>query len=620
MLLQISKKGYKTKPPKTQMAMIKSGLQTSNPVDCSLKEIVSYIEKGYTISPAVIKGGLTAKNWFSQQIFLCDIDNDAKDEKYLNIDEAVELCNKVGLPCAFIIETFSSTPEHPKFRIGFIFNEVVKDTNKRAVIIETLTSLFRQADAACTNADRIFLGTNKKCAYFDEKAVITFENIIANHKVVDKDVSNKTLQDLKDEFDFCNYLRIECGEVTTETNKYIMFKNCPICGHRDDFVYYKDAKTFYCYGANGSKGGSIIDYVMYTQNKSKAEAIHYFKVDIMGIKEKGKLDIKSLICGISVVQNAKGYDWILRNLFAKGLLSIMFGEGGCGKTWLLLKLATSLTNGCGEWFGINIEKQLKVLLFEGDTPNTLIKNRINKLGCALNDDYFKYINRFEAEQEGANLNLFQKEGREHFEAFISECRPDFVIIDTLISFIDDEQKPEAVKGVIDCLRELAFKYNCHILICHHSRKQDNLRKRKKLEQSDVIGTSVLTRLVSMVIGIEQTEDENIIDVKKTWHQPHGCMKFSIVDDFDNKTLIKFDICEKSLSKKNKAKNEIANYIYEKQRCTRIELVKNLDRFSESTIKSALKDLEENGQITSEGNTKNKVFIYNKIQPNTSETK
>lgn len=338
---------------------------------------------------------------------------------------------------------------------------------------------------------------------------------ISFDKIIDLSIPEMTndvpdLKGLKKDFDFESYLIQECGEITRRSKNYIMFKNCPICGHKDCFGYHRKTNRFKCFGANGNVSGSIIDFLIHAKNMSLKEAIEHFTYDLCGLpknKKEAKLkeNVINLIKGISEVQKADDYIWVLKNILAKGFIGILFGEGGCGKTWLLLSLCLQLTNGKGNWCGVEITKKQKVLLLEGDAPNTLIKNRINKLNISLNDECFKFVNRIEADKVGINLSLSTTEGRNCVEEIIAGCKPDLVIVDTLISFIDDEKDAEKIKIIVDELRKFASKYNCHVLICHHSRKRESGEKRKKLDQSDVIGSSIITRLASIVMGVDKYE-------------------------------------------------------------------------------------------------------------------
>ena len=224
-------------------------------------------------------------------------------------------------------------------------------------------------------------------------------------------------------------------------------------------------------------------------------------------KEPAPIDkIQSLTKSISNVKNAPKYDWIVKEMFARQHTSIIFGEPGCCKTWLLLYISLVLTVGGKLWKDLEVE-QSKVLFFEGDTPVSTLNERITKLNKPLNDDYFKYVSRYDADEIDVNLSLCTEEGKNNFESFIKNFMPDLVVIDTLISFIDDEKDAEQIKKVIDFLKSMAVQYNCHVAIVHHSRKRDRGEIRNKLDQSDVIGSSVITRLASIVIGVDKYDEK-----------------------------------------------------------------------------------------------------------------
>ena len=59
------------------------------------------------------------------------------------------------------------------------------------------------------------------------------------------------------------------------------YNPCPICGHNDDFNCTDN--VWYCQGASGKIGGTIIDFLMYRKGHemTEAEAIEHFKFDIM---------------------------------------------------------------------------------------------------------------------------------------------------------------------------------------------------------------------------------------------------------------------------------------------------------------------------------------------------
>ena len=293
MLIHIDTKGY-TEKPKEHISIIKPRLQSkANIKDLSQREIINFIERGYTISPAVMDGnGCKADNWQQQQLFMIDIDNDKDGLPLLSVANALEICEKYGLIPSFYYFSFSHSEQKPKYRLCFITKEVITSKSMRAVIVETLVKLFPQSDSSCKNADRVFYGTNKKAVICDLSATIDIESIMKlyeppQEKTINSAVYSTELDRLKRDFDFFGYLQQRNGETLFNNSKCAMFKACEICGHRNDLVYYHDTNTFNCFGANGNKGGTIIDYLIAVEHLSREEAVNRL-YELSGITRPSK--------------------------------------------------------------------------------------------------------------------------------------------------------------------------------------------------------------------------------------------------------------------------------------------------------------------------------------------
>lgn len=285
--LHIDKIGYKNKElAKKEFGIIKNRVQRdSPPVEVPLKVVVEELQKGKSVSPAVMKG-TKEKDFIEQQVFMVDIDNKRTDIPILTVEEALSICEKNHLPLALYYFSFSHTTKLAKYRLVFVMNEVVKDNTLRLIIIKSLIALFEQADTSCTNADRVFFGTNKEAIICDLTARITVDTVL---KIPPKSVivkktktsrADKELEELINKFDFFSYLKKRNGELERETSRYAMFKTCELCGHKDDLVYFKGTNTFCCFGAGRKKGGSIIDYLKEVYKLTPSKAIEKFKKEL----------------------------------------------------------------------------------------------------------------------------------------------------------------------------------------------------------------------------------------------------------------------------------------------------------------------------------------------------
>lgn len=300
--VHIDPKGYDEKPSGKENGGIKSRLQKdTSPSVVTLEELVQKIETGHSISPGIM-GGMSAKDWKEQQLFLVDIDNE-EDGPMLRIKSAKAICKENNLPLAFYYQTFSYTKEHPKFRLAFVMDKPVTDEGKRKKIMETLVNLFPQSDKSCVNADRIFHGTNKSAKLLNENARISWENITAvsfptragkHHSGHSSHVgvrSDSELDELVRNFDLFGYLKERNGGFR-RTSKGAVFHNCEICGHHDNLMYVAETNTFCCRSEN--KGGSIIDYLRYTEALTVVQAIDKLKNELCEPEWKMPIPLDSI--------------------------------------------------------------------------------------------------------------------------------------------------------------------------------------------------------------------------------------------------------------------------------------------------------------------------------------
>lgn len=223
---------------------------------------------------------------------MVDIDNADESKPKLSEEQALEICDEHGLTPAIYYQTFSYREDHPKFRLVFIMDAAVTEPNTRRRIMECLISIFPQSDKACINANRLFLGTNKKVVLHSKNARITVEQMLAlpydtsapdgqpAKDSISREIrSNPELNAQIRSFDFLSYLAERNGAYSGNGN-IISFQNCEVCGHKDDLRYYRDTNTFYCFSSSGEVGGTIIDYLMAVEGLTVGQAIDKFSHEL----------------------------------------------------------------------------------------------------------------------------------------------------------------------------------------------------------------------------------------------------------------------------------------------------------------------------------------------------
>lgn len=256
--LHIDPRGVGKKPTENEWGRIsKRVLESTSIKEVTVQQLAQKLREGHTICPAVLNGSKAA-DWQEQQVFMVDMDNADTEKPQLSQERALAICEEHGLTPAIYYQTFGHSKSRPKFRLVFIMDSIITEPNTRRMIVERLISVFPQSDKACTNANRIFLGTDKEVVLYNKTARISVEKILAipcgtsssgqpSKRGVSRELrSNPELAEQIRSFDFLSYLAERNGAYSGSGN-IISFENCEVCGHKNDLRYYKDTKHFFAF-------------------------------------------------------------------------------------------------------------------------------------------------------------------------------------------------------------------------------------------------------------------------------------------------------------------------------------------------------------------------------------
>lgn len=192
MLLHVDSTKYKIKPGKSDIGRMKVTFTKAATVkDLTVQQIAAKLTAGQTIQPGVTpyseatkaqgKTGTADADFARQTIFLNDIDNKIPDTPIETPAHVAEFLATHNLKAAFMYETFNSTAEHQRFRFALVSDEEFTDKAERDNLQEAIIAAFPQSDPICTNADRMFFGTDKGLIdeYTDFEAVCRKADLLA---------------------------------------------------------------------------------------------------------------------------------------------------------------------------------------------------------------------------------------------------------------------------------------------------------------------------------------------------------------------------------------------------------------------------------------------------------
>ena len=165
---------YQSKPKK-EAALIQYRFKEAKPVILTVEEVARAVTSGQTVKPCVCFGPKDNQRYVCQSLFFLDFDNDSN---VISSEEAVRYAKSHGLVPAFGYHSFSSTPEHEKFRLVFRSKYPILDPNLRDKIQATLMNIFKgHCDAKCKDRTRIFFGGKTAPFWLDSSAVFSPEEI-----------------------------------------------------------------------------------------------------------------------------------------------------------------------------------------------------------------------------------------------------------------------------------------------------------------------------------------------------------------------------------------------------------------------------------------------------------
>lgn len=119
--------------------------------------------KGRAIIPAHLDGGISAKNCAAMQMVALDFGHGCS---FANIKRR---CDAMGPSITYAYHTFSSSAEEEKFRVIFVFEELVEDQFVINMLLQMMQAIFPECDHSCKNMDRMFFG-GRGLIYFDGEA------------------------------------------------------------------------------------------------------------------------------------------------------------------------------------------------------------------------------------------------------------------------------------------------------------------------------------------------------------------------------------------------------------------------------------------------------------------
>lgn len=164
---------------------------------------------------------------------------------------------------------------------------------------------------------------------------------------------------------------------------------------------------------------------------------------------------------------ARKVRWLWKPYIPFGMITILEGDPGLGKSFLSMHLASEISRGGNLPDGSKLDKGNVLYISAEDDPSYTTRPRIDAMGG--NPKLIRVLN---------GRLAFDDAGLKVLRAELDEYEPELIIIDPWVSFIPPDtrvKESNAIRALIDKIESVAKDYDCAVVLIRHltKMKHDN---------------------------------------------------------------------------------------------------------------------------------------------------
>lgn len=253
------------------------------------------------------------------------------------------------------------------------------------------------------------------------------------------------------------------------------------------------------------------------------------------------------ICDPALAQ-IKPLEFVIENMAAKGLITVIAGSAGSGKSFIMQYLLQTRSNDI-----LKVNQGKAFYLTGADASDNEIRLRAHK----IKDAGYGGLHTIKVIDDNLNPMVSDRDFINSLITTLKENQTDAVVFDTLRDYYDgDSSQTEIANKAMSVFKNIAENANVAVILITHTRKSATTRNELSIE--DVADSRIFTTKADFVFGLqsEYKDDESsliqVVNLKTRSSRPLKKFRYRV---YDYHNQVKFERTDELFEWENNQKNK-----------------------------------------------------------------